>query len=120
LQKSLEALRARGLRIVAISVDAPKVSREHAAKMGYTFAFLSDESMEVIGRYDLFHEKGRTRTGDDIARPAEFLLDSSGVVRWVNLTDDYRVRLEPETLFEVLEGLEGAGGKADLTEENGP
>jgi hypothetical protein len=34
--------------------------------------------------------------------------------------DDYRVRLEPETLFEVLEGLEGAGGKADLTEENGP
>lgn len=110
MQKSLEALRERGLRIVAISVDAPGVSREHAAKMGYTFTFLSDEKMEVIRRYDLLHAKGRTRTGDDIARPAEFLLDSSGVVRWVNLTGDYKVRLEPETLFRVLEGLDRTGG----------
>lgn len=110
LQKSLEALRERGLRIVAISVDAPAVTREHKAKMAYTFTFLSDEKMEVIRRYDLLHAKGRTRTGDDIARPAEFLLDSSGVVRWVNLTGDYKVRLEPETLFTVLERVEDPAG----------
>jgi len=28
----------------------------------------------------------------DISRPAEFLVDSSGTVRWTNFTEDIRVR----------------------------
>jgi hypothetical protein len=39
--------------------------------------------------------------GHDIARPAEFLLDSSGTVRWVNLTEDLRVRARPEQMIEA-------------------
>jgi hypothetical protein len=39
----------------------------------------------VIRRYDLLH-KGAGVNGHDIARPAEFLLDSSGTIRWINLT----------------------------------
>jgi len=46
---------------------------------------------EVIRRYDLLHQ-GAGVNGQDIARPAEFLLDSSGVISWVDLTEDYRVR----------------------------
>lgn len=81
--------------------------------MGYSFRFLSDENLEVIRRYDLLHEKGR-RSGEDIARPAEFLLDSSGVVRWVNMTDNYRVRLTPEMLLEALDReLEGSTAEPD-------
>lgn len=44
-------------------------------------------------------------SGQDIARPAEFLLDSSGVIRWVNLTEDYRVRARPEQIIEAAKAL---------------
>jgi hypothetical protein len=36
---------------------------------------------------------------------AEFLLDSSGVVRWVNLTEDLRVRATPEEMLEAAKAL---------------
>jgi peroxiredoxin len=104
LQERLEEFTARGIRIVAVSVDPPEVAREHARKQGYTFTFLSDEKAEVIRRYDLLHENGKGE-GMDISRPAEFLLDATGTVRWVNLTDNYRIRLQPDALFKVLDQL---------------
>ncbi len=79
------------MRPVAISVDAPDVSANLRKQAGYTFTFLSDPQTEVIRRYDLLH-KGAGVDGHDISRPAEFLVDRSGIVRWEDLTDDFRVR----------------------------
>ena len=73
-------------------------------KAGYTFPFLSDQNTEAIRRYDLVH-KGAGISGGDIARPAEFLIDSSGTVRWVNLTENYWVRARPEQVLEVAKLL---------------
>ncbi len=94
-----------GVRPVAISVDTPEVSRDLCRKAGYTFTFLSDPKAEVIRRYDLLHP-GAGVNGQDIARPAEFLVDSSGVVRWVNLTEDYRVRARPDKIIEEVRRLQ--------------
>jgi peroxiredoxin len=85
---------------VAISVDTPEVSRNLTQQAGYTFPFLSDPNAEVIRRYDLVHA-GAGENGHDIARPAEFLVDSSGTVRWLNLTENYWVRARPEQVLEV-------------------
>ncbi len=104
LQERLEEFTARGIRIVAVSVDPPEVARAHARKLGYTFTFLSNEKAEVIRRYDLLHENGKGE-GIDISRPAEFLLDATGTVRWVTLTDNYRIRLRTDALFKVLDQL---------------
>ncbi len=93
-----------GIRPVAISVDKPEVSRDLCQKAGYTFTFLSDPKADVIRRYDLLHA-GAGGEGEDIARPAEFLLDSSGNVRWVNLTENYWVRARPEQIIEVAKTL---------------
>jgi len=65
---------------------------------GYTFTFLSDPNTEIIRRYDLLH-KGAGENGHDIARPAEFLIDRSGTVRWANLTEDLRIRARPEQML---------------------
>jgi peroxiredoxin len=89
-----------GIRPVAISVDAPDVSRNLAQNQGYTFPLLSDQNVEVIRRYDLVHA-GAGENGHDIARPAEFLLDSTGTVRWINLTENYWIRARPEQVLEV-------------------
>lgn len=93
-----------GIRPVAISVDSPEVSRDWCQKNGYTFIFLSDPKAEVIRRYDLVHA-GQGINGEDIARPAEFLLDTTSTVRWVNLTENYWVRARPEQILEAAKVL---------------
>jgi peroxiredoxin len=104
IQRSLTQFHDVGIRPVAISVDAPEVSRDLREKAGYTFTFLSDPKAEVIRRYDLVHA-GAGINGQDIARPAEFLVDSSGTVRWVNLTENYWVRARPEQILEASKAL---------------
>jgi len=101
----LAKLEEVGIRPVAISVDSPEELRTLVQQAGYTFPFLSDPKAETIRRYDLLHA-GAGIDGHDVARPAEFLVDSSGTVRWVNLTESYWVRARPEQVLEVAKTLE--------------
>jgi peroxiredoxin len=105
IQKNLDQFNAVGIRPVAISVDSPEESRELCQKAGYTFTFLSDPDLEAIGRYDLVH-KGQGVKGHDISRPAEFLIDSTGTVRWRMLTENIWVRARPEQILEVAKALQ--------------
>ena len=89
---------------MAISVDPPEVNREMLSQAGYSFTFLSDPNTEAIRRYDLVHA-GQGIDGQDVARPAEFLLDSTGTVRWANLTDNYWVRARPEQIIQAANAL---------------
>ena len=43
--------------------------------------------------------------GQDVAKPAEFLLDRTGTVRWRNLSEDYRVRARVERMLEEARSL---------------
>jgi len=92
------------VRPVAISVDSPAVSEDLAQKAGYTFPILSDPKAEVIRRYDLLHPGGGPN-GSDISRPAEFLVDSSGTVRWRNFTEDIRVRAKSEQMLAAAKAI---------------
>lgn len=105
-QQRLSEFNARGLRVVAVSVDPPEVTRPHCQKMGYTFTFLADPKAEVVRRYDLLHP-GAGPKGTDIARPAEFLIDANGTIRWINLTESIAVRLRPEQVLQVFDKLQG-------------
>jgi peroxiredoxin len=100
IEKNIEQFKAHGIRPVAISVDTSETSRNLVEQSGYTFPFLSDPNAEVIRRYDLVHA-GAGENGHDISRPAEFLLDSTGTVRWVHLTENYWVRARPEEVLQV-------------------
>jgi hypothetical protein len=40
--------------------------------------------------------------GANVARPAEFLIDSNGMVRWVNLTENIAVRARPEQVLDAF------------------
>ena len=103
-QQRLADFNTRAIRVVAISVDAPEVTRQHCQKLGFTYTFLSDPNAEVIRRYDLLHQGGGPK-GSDVARPAEFLIDSSGAIRWVNLTESLAVRARPEQVLKAFDDL---------------
>jgi len=89
---------------VAISVDTPEESRTLCDKAHYTFPFLSDRDAKTIKQYGLLH-KGGGMEGRDIARPAEYLVDKSGTIRWANLTEDLRVRARPVQMLEAADQL---------------
>lgn len=89
---------------MAISADPQDVLREHLAKTGWTYTFLSDPQAEAIRKYGLVHAKAGAN-GEDISRPAEILIDPTGTVRWVELTEDYRVRARPEEVLGAFDGM---------------
>jgi peroxiredoxin len=107
-QHRLSEFEARGIRVVGISVDPPDANQRHSQKLGYTFPLLSDPNAKIIRRYDVLHPAAGPK-GTDIARPAEFLLDSNGIVRWVNLTDNIAVRARPGQVLEALNQVGPAG-----------
>jgi peroxiredoxin len=105
IENNLASFNQAGIRPVAISVDSPEDSRNLMQQAGYTFAFLSDQKREVIRRFDLVHADGGGK-GVDISRPAEFLVDKTGTVRWMMLTENYWVRARPEEILEKTRLLE--------------
>jgi peroxiredoxin len=105
LERHIPEFRARGIAVVAISVDSNADSRKLCQSEGYTFPLLSDPKTEVIRRYGVLH-RGAGEDGRDIARPAEFVVDSVGTVRWVNLTGDIRVRARPEEVLREIDRLQ--------------
>ena len=103
-QQRLGEFHDRGVEILAISVDSPQESERLCKAKGYSFPFLSDAKAEVIRKYGVLHPGGG-ENGKDIARPAEFLVDSSGVIHWVNLTEDLRFRVRPQMALDAINRL---------------
>jgi peroxiredoxin len=103
-QDKLSEFESRGIRVVALSVDAPEINRRQRQKLHFTDTFLSDPKAEIIRRYDLLHA-GAGPKGTDVARPAEFLIDSSGIIRWVNLTESVAVRARPEEVLKAFDEM---------------
>ena len=104
IEQNLDKFREARIHAVAISIDSPEASRNLAQEQGYSFPILSDPEAVVTRQYDLVHA-GAGANGENIARPAEFLIDTSGTVRWLNLTENYWVRARPEEVLEVAQSL---------------
>lgn len=107
-QEKLPDFNARRIRVAAISVDPPSVSQHLRKTAGYSFLFLCDDKTQLIRQWDLVHPRAGI-DGADIARPAEYLLDSTGKIRWVKLTDDFLIRAQPEEVLQVSDALNLAG-----------
>jgi peroxiredoxin Q/BCP len=103
-EQHLNEFHQRGVEVVGVSVDSPAESQKLCQSRGYTFPFLSDPNADTIRQYGVLHREGG-EAGKDIARPAEFLVDATGTIRWVNLTDDIRMRTRPESVLIAIDRL---------------
>jgi peroxiredoxin len=99
IQQRIGELDGSGIRTVAISNQSPQVSRGLVNEAGYTFPFLSDVNGDIIRRLDLFDEDSHT------ARPAAFLLDSSGTVRWRLVSPSVYIRSRPQQILDAAKLL---------------
>lgn len=103
-ERRLSEFRQRGVAIEAISVDSSEESRKLSKSQGYTFDLLSDPQAGVIRQFGVLHAQGG-EGGRDIARPAEYLVDAGGTIRWRKLTDDVKVRARPEEVLRAIDSL---------------
>lgn len=94
-----EKLKAAGAEVVAISVDKPDRSRELSGKLKLPFPILSDVDHKVIDAYDLYNPEGK------ISKPATYVIDSKGIVRWAFFDEDYKIRPLDEVIIEELKKL---------------
>jgi len=86
-----------------VVVDPVARNAEVVERLGLSFPILADVDWRVIDAYDLRHSDGGP-TGT-IARSATFVLDEQGVVRWRNLTENYRLRPPAEDVVAAVAGL---------------
>lgn len=84
---------------MAISADTNEESRDLCSKANLTFPILSDRKAGVIRSYDLLVPQAG-KDDRDIAGIAEFLLDSSGTVRWRNFGE-----IRPDKFVEEAKKL---------------
>lgn len=63
------------------------------------------EGGEAIEAYGLTNPQVRREEHRGIPHPATVIIDTSGIVRFVNVWEDYRKRTSPETILEELKKL---------------
>jgi len=98
----MEEIRDHGGKVVAVCVDSVEKNRGVVRQQKLDFPILSDTNLMATDAYGLRHKLGNPMEGRDISRPAVFILDNQGIVRWHHLTDNWRVRVRPETIVQQL------------------
>lgn len=98
-----EAIRAAGVELFAVSVDAPAVSEALRQRLDVPFTFLSDVDGSLLDKIGIRHVGGHS--GEDISYPAQVLVDRSGIIRWTFRGDSYRQRAHPDEILAAIAAL---------------
>ena len=99
LQSDLSKINALKAQVVAVSADNLDTALNTKASLGLKFTILPDPNKEVIRRYSVLHPD------EGIARPAVFIIDKEGVVRFASISDDPTVLPDFGAIKGCLESL---------------
>jgi peroxiredoxin len=111
---------AKGLKIVAISVDKADEEAKTKAKHGLAFPMLSDGDMLAHKAFNVIHvapeaeqkallgyginlEAASGKTHHSFAVPAIFLVDKTGAIQWMHIDEEYKTRPSAKQMIEVAE-----------------
>jgi peroxiredoxin len=104
LQAALMDIEAAGVRLIAVSYDAPATGAAAAKKLGLTYPLLSDPDSKTITAYGILNHEAMGK-GAGIAHPVAFILDRQGVIRAKLMRDNYRDRPESAELIAAAKTL---------------
>jgi len=111
-------LAREGVQLIAISMDQPSKLRETMQKDKLDYTLLSDSDAKAVKAFGISYkvddatlEKMKTHNVDlDAAagnsnhilpHPAVFVVNTRGVIRFVHVNPDFKVRLEPSKVLEA-------------------
>jgi peroxiredoxin len=116
----LPQLTGRGVRLLAISPQAPDGSLSMQEKNQLTFSVLSDPGNVLAGRLGILTgPSGEARAAQlqlgldlttvnadatvTLPMPATMILDAGHVLRWIDVHPDYSTRSEPQQILDALD-----------------
>lgn len=103
LQSRIEEFHGRQVDVVAVSPDPVQQNAQVVEWLGLEFPVLSDAELAATDAFGLRHADA-SPYGGDVPRPATYIL-ADGVVRWRDLTDNWRIRPRPDDLLAALDRL---------------
>jgi peroxiredoxin len=89
--------------VVAVVAQSSAVVRRYIEETGLPFNILIDESRDVLKAYGVWHRLGLDAW--NIARPALFLIDSYGAIRYSFIGDTQEEFPPPEEISAALDRL---------------
>ncbi len=104
MQSRIDDFRQAGAEVLAVSTDSIGDSLNLSNQLGIAYPLLCDSSLRAIDAFGVRHPNGG-QDAVDIARPATFLIDRDGVIRWRDVTDNWRIRVRPDRLLEELKKM---------------
>ena len=99
------------VRLYAISIDPPEVSKEFAAKIAadgrgeLNFSLLSDPEHRTIDAYGLHDPAYDGGKSAGIPHPAVYVIDKKGMVVWAKVESNYRERPANDEIRAALNAL---------------
>ena len=99
------------VRLLAISVDPPDVSKEFATKLAadgrgeISFPLLSDPEHRTIDAYGLHDPAYDGEKFAGIPHPAVYVIDKNGVIAWARVESNYRERPTNDEIRAALDSL---------------
>ena len=99
------------MKLYAISIDAPEVSKSFAEKIAsdgkgrINFPILSAREHKVIDAYGLVDPSYKGQDVYGIPHPGVYVMDKSGRVSWVKIESNYRERPVNEEIRAALDAL---------------
>ncbi len=95
---------------MTVCTDTPAEIRKGRGKHGVRAVMLSDRDLSVTDRYNLRNPTNVTPRGlQPMPIPTTILVDAGGTVRWIDQTDDYQLRSDPDRVREALDANLGTG-----------
>ena len=98
LQASLDALGAPDTVVWAISNDSTDSLRDFVASEGIEIPMIYDPDAVTIRTYGVYNEADE----QVIPHPTAVIVDREGIVRYVRVDEDYRLRPSIEELLAAL------------------
>lgn len=98
LQGYIDEIRALGAELWALSPDDTERLSDFVRDEGLTFPVLIDSYDEVMSSYGLVNP-----AKPEVPHPTALIIDKAGVIRYMRVDEDYKVRPRPEDLIDALE-----------------
>ena len=103
--------KGENVKVYAISVDPPDVSKSFAEKLGsdgkgaFSFPILSDPDHKIIDAYGLRDPAYEGQKFYGIPHPAVYVIDKTGKVAWAKIESNYRERPTNQEIRGALDAL---------------
>ncbi len=98
LEQYVDEFRALGAELWALSPDDTERLSDFVHDEGLTFPVLIDSDNEVMSSYGLVNP-----AKPEAPHPTALIIDNEGVIRFMRVDEDYKVRPQPQDLITALE-----------------